>query len=148
MSFTFTPTNASYKEVNEPCDFPGCVDGNRCGYCDDGEQTDRVCEAPTLNLANSNARGILMALGKEPVESGQWEVNELGDARQRVLLAKNKAAVRGCALRDASESGGPGTGQCKVIVGGYTDAQVFDRLCRLDDVLAWGQEHDSPVQWA
>lgn len=145
MSVTFWIPEAGQVRKSEPC---GCDSDPHCYYCNgtgEYKYTDSV--APSLNLANVNARNILNLLGLPPEEQECGGVTEVAPLRQQILRLRNISRARQPALRAASESGGEGTGQCHCIEQGYTDKQVLNRLTRLDRVLAYAQEHRMGVSW-
>jgi hypothetical protein len=129
MSVTFWCPEAPRRTVTKPCDFPGCVPGNRCGYCDDGVESERVSDAPEFNLCNGNARAILGLVGlaamPEPIEwtlhpstsenetalpiftggelYGELTLDQMATIRQRLLVLLNSAKRRAPGIREGVE---------------------------------------------
>jgi hypothetical protein len=101
---------------------------------------------PSLNLTNSNAHLILDTLGIECKDlCGQVEPHDLlsriGRARRSVSASPDEFG------RSFDESGGPGTGQCRMISCGIDAEGVLERLARLEAVaLACGD--GDMVGWA
>ena len=147
MSVTFTADKATFHYEEVPCDFPGCVEGNRCGYCQDGVERQRVSDAPELNLGNGNAVALLGMLALPTTEWGDVEASVVPMVRKTLADALNLRRVRAPLDSEATDVGGPGTGQCRVVSFGNTDDQTMRRLMDLDGVLAWAEENQSGVSW-
>ncbi|MBT3197219.1 MAG: hypothetical protein HN344_05820 [Gammaproteobacteria bacterium] len=146
MSVTFWIPEAGKIEKSEPCD---CDSDPHCYFCKGtGVYKYSDSAAPSLNLANVNARNILSLLGFAPEDRECGGTTEVAPLRQQIMRLRNVTRTRQPALRVASESGGEGTGQCQCIEQGYTDEQVLDRLARLDTVLTYAQENEMEVVWA
>jgi len=146
MSVTFWVPKAGHIEKSEPC----ICNNAGCAHCDGtGVYKYSDYAAPSLNLANVNARSILNLLEASTDEClcGGLSPEDIPPVRQQILRLRNVTRQRQPALREATESGGEGTGQCQCFVEGYTDEQVLDRLTRLDAVLAYAQEHQMEVSW-
>lgn len=148
MSVTFTADKAKVHYEKIPCDFPGCTEGNRCGYCDDGVEHRRVSDAPELNLANGNAAAICRMLSM-PDEGGYGYIDAtvVPMVRETILGALNARSMRRPLDRATHAYGGPGTGHCRVIEVGNDDDSTMRRLMDLDAVLAWAEENQSAVSW-
>lgn len=115
-----------------------------------GETVDVWCVvegAPAgLNLANGNARLVLDALGIEAEDlCGQVAPSELlaRIGRARAGLAEQPSEFE----RSLNESGGPGTGQCRMVTPGLTADQILDRLARLE-ALASACAPGQVIGWA
>ena len=149
MSVTFTISgNAEYCRAHglagtrtytcQCVDFP--EEGRTCRDCG-GTGTVSFEDLPfEVNMANGNARNILAALG---ITGDLW-----GSMDGRQLLR----AIDGCdpawAERAHEESGGPGTGQCRVINCGLSAADVAERLAILREIAAEAARREEPVVWA
>ncbi len=115
-----------------------------------GEQRDVWCvvkgAAEGVNFANGNARLVLETLGIESEEL-------CGQARPADLLARIGRARAGLAQQPAEferplrESGGPGTGQCRMVTPGLTADQILEHLARLES-LARACRPGQAVGWA
>jgi hypothetical protein len=163
MSVTFGCSSAPSKMVERPCDFPGCEPGNRCGYCEDGIERERVSDAPEINWANGNARPILSLLGLEADDLyGSLSVEAIPAVRRTIMGLLNVESQRAPALREFEEFGGDEVREvthegnlatisvrrtCRCIVAGLDDAGVERRLRQCDALLAYAQEHSFEVSW-
>lgn len=160
MSTTFwIPAAPKDAEVVD-CDFPGCVEGNRCGYCDDGLDVIDTSEAPRVNFADANAHNLLVLLGEIPTEGiyGSWALADLPIVRRAIMVARAHSGSRTYLVREASESsktkivnGADGVSAiergCTVIDCGNTDDQTLRRLADLEAVVIYAQEHGWEVHW-
>lgn len=149
MSITFSSPASHVSYITKPCDFPGCCETNRCGYCDGGEEQFRVTEAPELNFNNGNARIIINVLGlpqDDPMDMWGKVPSELIPAiRQRIMYLRNRPLALAPYTRETSDTQLPG--QCRVILGGIDPVAILSRLERLDTLLTWAQEHNAPITW-
>lgn len=148
MSVTFWVPEAPSTMLKETCDFCADVtDPNwKCPACGGkGYLEYEESEAPSLNLANANARAILELVGLSTEECGRLTTDQIAGTRQQILRGLNSSRSRQSAVREEITLGGEDT--CKVICCGYTDEQVQDRLTRFDKVLAYAQEHQMRVTW-
>lgn len=156
MSVTFHIPQAP-KDANViDCDFPGCVEGNRCGYCADGLEVIDTSETPEANFTNANAHNLLMLLGEIPTEDvyGSWALADLPIVRRAIMRARAGSRVH--LIREASESRGVKVVNgpvptiergCKVIDCGNTNEQTLRRLATLEKVIIYAQEHGWEVHW-
>lgn len=160
MSVTFWIPDAPKDAAVIDCDFPGCVEGNRCGYCVDGVDVVDTAEAPAANFANANARNILALLGQiEPDDEdlcGSWSLDYMPIIRRAIMRARAGSRIH--LVRDASESrtakvvngdDGVTTIQrgCTVIDCGNTDEQTMRRLDDIEAVVVYAQQHGWEVHW-
>ena len=136
MSITFYP-NKEWKMVENPCDI--CGDN-----CDAGSDGNPYCtgtrpepDCPTINMANGNAYAMLALLGLPTDECcGEVSANDLPRVMRAIIRARNVSARRTSATADPYESGGPGTGQCRMVYGGRNEEYVARRL---DDLMGFVQ---------
>lgn len=158
MSVTFWCPQAPSRTELVPCDYPGCDEGNRCGYCRDGFDNVRISEGPEVNVTGGNALNILRLLGQTAEEWGGWKVEEMPAVRRAILLAKAQDKDREALVREASESQGTKIGKndqgvteiqrtCKVIDFGNTDEQTLRRLDNLEALLVYAQANQMEINW-
>ena len=149
MSVTFSVPTAKISYQSTPCDFPGCVPGNRCGYCDDGVETQRVSEAPEANFANVNARALLvmLALPTDDYLCGAVEASVVPMVRATIFTTLNLRRLRAPADRETKTTRGSRGLGCTIIEAGNTDEDTMRRLMDLDAVFAWAEEHSTTVSW-
>jgi len=160
MSITFGCPQAPVHNQVQACDFPGCVEGARCGYCKDGFDIARVSEAPECNFANSNARDILRILCEDTNDMcGSWDVEHLPTIKHLLMQTKNRESTRQHLVREpsmsqavraiAGEKGDVGKIEmgCKVIDCGNTDEQTIRRLEDLEELVTYAHYHKWEVTW-
>jgi len=145
MSVDFTAAAAVTRYIEEPCDFPGCCEQERCGYCQEGIMQRRVSDAPELNLNNGNAAIVIQCLGLDPDMWGKLDPEQIPTIRRRIMYLRNRPLTLASHARASSDTQHPG--QCRVVCGGIEAQAILERLERLDAVLAWAQEHNSEVRW-
>lgn len=85
-----------------------------------------------VNMTAGNANAILTLIDSDSVNDeedpyGEWDQAKLVEVRRRCIAALN-TEIRHRAETDPWESGGPGTGQCRVIHCGRTPDYVVRRL--------------------
>jgi len=149
MSITFSSPASRVSYITQPCDFPGCREGDRCGYCDDGIEQIRVTEAPELNFSNGNAHIIINVLGlpqDDPMDMwGKVPPELIPTVRQRITYLRNSPLSLAPHTRETSDTQLPG--QCRIVCGGIDAQAILSRLERLDVLFAWAQEHNAEVCW-
>ncbi len=165
MGTQFYCPAAPSKKVASPCDFPGCSEEDRCGYCTDGIQTDIVSEDPEFHLNMGNSFSLLTVLGLyDPEEPcGCVEHEDIPALRRTILKATNIPQMRSAGLREGedythptktsivtSEDGIPTfkqTGGGRVIGGGLDDDGILYRLGLFDTLLVYAQKNGYSVAW-
>ena len=151
MSVTFSVPEAPITRNVVPCDYGkgeewACLPGNRCGYCDDGEDEVRESAAPEINVGNVTA-AILLDLLQLPNEPyGSLLPLHIAPVRRRIVRVLSTSAADAKAIPEGAW-GGPGTGHARVIECGLSGEQIRERLTRLDAVLAYAQAHGQEVSW-
>ncbi len=160
MSITFwIPAAPKDAEVVD-CDFPGCVEGNRCGYCVDGMDVIDTSEAPEVNMSETNAAHLLALLSQttHDDEFGSWQVGYLPMIRRAIMRIRANANSRKHLVNEVSETfnvrvvnGPDGVSAiergCRVINCGNTDEQTMRRLDKLEAVVIYAQVHGWEVHW-
>jgi len=165
MSVTFGCPDALAHEESRACDFPGCKPGDRCGYCQDGIEFERISDAPECNFCNENARNLLDLLDlpcDEPGLYGCVEVEDLAALRRRIMFLTNSEAKRAHLVTETQVIGGEKrvrsvldgnvvrlerTSIGRVIRCGNTDDQTLRRLGQLDRLLEFAQVSGFRVTW-
>ena len=145
MSVTFYPSN-DWKMVERPCAI--------CSVCEADTNDDPYCtgtrkepDCPTVNMANGNACVMLELLGL-PVDCyGDVAVESVPNVIRAIIKAQNVSTRRQDATADPYESGGPGTGQCRVIYGGRDEDYISRRLNDLMQFVQYCQENDCGFHW-
>lgn len=156
MSTTFWIPDAPKDAAVIECDFPGCVEDNRCGYCCDGLDVIDTSDAPEFNFATANAKSVLSLLGEPAEEYGSWTLDRMPMIRRAIMRAKAGSRVH--LVREVSESqvikvvnGPDGVTNiergCTVIDCGNTDEQTMRRLGDLETVVVYAQQHGWEVHW-
>jgi len=145
MSITFYP-DYEYKMVKRPCTYCKVCDAetNEDPYCT-GYREDPDC--PTINMANGNAYAIMELLGCNLDYSGHVKVEDLPRIQRAIIKARNVASVRTGATAEPYESGGPGTGQCRVVYCGRDDYYVSRRLSEFQELVEHCQEKGCGFYW-
>ena len=117
-----------------------------CDYCHgEGTYIEQVCNTPELNMANGNAYALLREMGEDqPDCCGSWPYEKLVQmfGRAKVLQA-SPARMEST----GSDTGGPGTGRCRVIEMGRSEEYVIDRAGRLAGVIRAALERKTGVCW-
>lgn len=142
MSVTFWMPQAPVERVEfDPVDWPG-------------DYEIRAVEPfMEINMTTSNAYAILELISPGDLHvdedpCGTWEMTDLARIRTRLLKVINgRSEVRAQAYLANQESGGPGSGSCRVLIFGR-DMEYIDR--RLGDFLALtkvAMDHGFSVQF-
>jgi hypothetical protein len=136
----------------------GCQYAGRGGYCELDRPFIQALEAeagPEVNVSNGNAIGILQALGLAPeVQEGPFGPMamdacgglEAQDFLGRVLMAQ--ALSVGDPGRPQEVSGGPGTGQARMVACGTSAGYIDGRFAELREVAEWCLAKGRKVQWS
>lgn len=149
MSITFSVKGISKQVVYVPCDFYGCCDENRCGYCQDGVEITYVSEAPELNVANVTAR-ILLNKVLNAVEMcqdmfGEIELSDIPACRRNILIYLNRPSLLNKISVEPSEY--KWDNGCNVFDCGISEERIINRLKELDSVLEYAQKKNCNVQY-
>jgi len=163
MSATFWCYEAPRHRVERPCVFPGCCAEDRCGYCEDGIETDEVSESPEFNLSGANTRALLRAVGLEEQGCcGGLDPSEFPEVRRHIVRALSQTGARAPHLREDVEYVSPvrtevvhegnlarieQRGGVQVVECGLSDDALCHRLRLFDRLLAYAQEHDYAISW-
>ncbi|MFA5186572.1 MAG: hypothetical protein WC551_08870 [Patescibacteria group bacterium] len=150
MSVTFGCPGAQDKTI--PCRI--CAMDLADGYTQAGETCSRGCPgteevstAPECNFANVNARAVLEALGiSSPELYGEIKHEDLPSFIRKIIRVMNTQAVHGM-TRETRESGGTGTGHCRVIECGTSVERCTERLDQLLTLAKWAQENNLGISW-
>ncbi len=145
MSITFYPS-VEWKIIKVACTI--------CAVCE--KEDDPFCtgfidepDCPTINMANGNARAMLVLMGLPADDCcGEVSVKELPAVFRAMIKAQNTAGGRRDATEDPYKSGGPGTGQCRVVSMGRDDSYITRRLNDLMELAHYCQENDCGFYWA
>lgn len=105
-------------------------------------------QGPEVNFANRNARAVLgmLGLGDEDL-CGSVEGDELAALRRKLVEVLNVQERRKGAVREASVTGGAGTGQCLVVDAGNADSDTVRRLEGVQRVVVWAQDRGLGIGW-
>jgi hypothetical protein len=105
-------------------------------------------EGAEVNFANRNARVVLgmLGLGDEDL-CGGLEGDELAALRRKLVEVLNVQERRKGAVREASVTGGEGTGQCMVVDAGNEDSDTVRRLKGVQEVVVWAQDRGLGIGW-
>lgn len=152
MSVTFRVDGAGARMERVPCTYGegtswACSPAERCGYCDDGVEEQRVPLAPEADMANVSAAAILRLLGVESAPCGDWPLARIPTLRRAIVRALSTSAAITAEVVPASAHGGPGTGRARVIDGGMDQERITRNLRALDAVLAAAQAAQTSVTW-
>lgn len=103
-----------------------------------------------INLANGNAAAILSLIDPASVLDdgcyGSWQGPDLARVRSATIKALN-TEIQNRAQVDPWESGGPGTGQCRIISGGRDAEYVTRTLERFLALTKVAMDHSMTVQF-
>lgn len=103
-----------------------------------------------INLANANAAAILALIdpGSVGVDGcyGSWQVADLARVRSATIKALN-TEIQNRAQEDPWESGGPGTGQCRIVSGGRSAEYVTRTLERFLALTKVAMDHGFTIQF-
>jgi hypothetical protein len=144
MSITFYPSYEwQMKEI--PCNICDACDKDMDPFCT-GTITEPDC--PYINMANGNACAMLALLNLPTDECcGEVDAKDVPNVVRAIIKAQNVSARRQNATEPPYESGGPGTGQCKVISFGRNEDYITRRLNDLMDLLKHCQEKSCGFYW-
>lgn len=148
MSITFWIPTAPRTKVLVPCDYGqgeahACVAGNRCGYCHDGVSEEWRSPAPDLNVANTTARCMLLALGL--IRVGEAEI--YGSLKPKDMPGVRRKIVRILSTDAASQFTQAPYQVKRLISAGVDEERLQDRLRRLDAVISWAQKENKEMSW-
>lgn len=146
MSVTFSVGDAVVKYEDRPCDFPGCVAENRCGYCQDGVESVRASDTPECNFANGNATALLRLLGLPADACGDVAAKDVPAVLRRCLAAINVRGSRAHLLSEPYTE--RGTRGATAYFGGNTDDQTLSRLTRMAELLMWASQNGKGMSWS
>jgi hypothetical protein len=146
MSITIYP-RYDWEMVESPCTMCGddCDKGTDMNPHCTGIRRDPPC--PTIQMSNSNAYAMLALLGIDADYSGHVDAEDLPRIRRAIIKARNMASVRSTATAEPYESGGPGTGQCRVVYCGRDEYYVSRRLGDLMELVEHCQEKECGFYW-
>lgn len=110
-----------------------------------------MCDAPSCNVANDNARMLLATVG---IDAGPYLSGQIEPAEVAGILAECTAAlgldvdgmIRRAPLLTSGEDG-TGARGARVIVQGTDDERALERLSRLHVVLSWAHERGAGLAW-
>lgn len=145
MSVTFYPANDwQMKEI--PCTVCRVCEKELDPFCT-GFRSEPDC--PHINMANGNAMAILDLIGL-PVDEccGEVDAKDLPRTMRAIIKAQNVEARRQGITELPYESGGPGTGHCRVVYGGRSEGYVMARLQDLMGLAKHCQDNDCGFYWA
>lgn len=152
MSVTFGCPDAPHRYVRVPCSSPGmglvCLEGDRCGYCDDGFEEVVETDAPSANLSNVNAAALVEAVGFSAY--GDWTYGRIPhaavpDALRRILRVVNTDGLAEAYARPANVESGAMGARC-IDIGEDADDFV-ERVERVRAVLVYAADHGYDVAW-
>jgi hypothetical protein len=139
MSATFSAAYVKHIATEAPCDFTGCIEGDRCGYCRDGIMDEYKPTGPTVNFHNAGAALICRLLGLD-FEAYEAPAEVIGTLRQRVLLARNSESRRIPEIIPSTQDG-------RVFSFGVDEEGILRRLDAIDEILADAQAHNCGIRW-
>jgi len=144
MSITFYPSNDwQMKEI--PCTYCKVCDMDSDPFC---TGVIREPDCPNINMANGNAYAMLALLGLPTDDCcGDVTAENLPSVLRAIIKAQNVSARRQDATATPYESGGPGTGQCRVVYCGRDEDYISMRLRELMTLAQHCQENDCGFYW-
>ncbi len=166
MSVDFTASQSQTTTITNPCDFIGCCESDRCGYCDNGISEEREHEA-SINLSNASMAKLVYLLNLQEFcdyeESHGILHTAMGGVRQRIFRMRNQPEAREAATEAPSviTPGGWAGIRTETVDGviqihrmgptiihcGVTDERIIMQLEAMDAILAWAQERNDRVWW-
>lgn len=140
MSITFWMDQAPVERVEwDPVDWPGDY------------EIRPVAPFMEINMTTGNANAILALIDPASVDPyedphGTWDMEALARVRSATIRALN-TEIKNRAQKDPWESGGPGTGQCRVIECGRSRDYVVQRLEEFLALTKVAMDHGFPVSF-
>lgn len=169
MSVNFVASHSMVMITTSLCDFPGCCELDRCGYCNSGLVEEREYEAG-INLSDVNMAKLIYLLDLQEFcnyeescgAAGSIPAEAVATVRQRIFKVRNQPQARETATEAPSVTPGGWAGvHTETVDGviqihrmgptvthcGVTDEQIVMRLEAMDRVLAWAQERNNGAWW-
>ena len=150
MTIKFIVEGSTPVVTYEPCKYGegepwACVEGNRCGYCNDGTEEVHTSVTPEAEFSNQNAANILRALGFQEEDIPYMEVPyaEIASIRRSIVRLLN----RGVGSLTSTASDTKRHGKVRIIQAEVTEESVIRRLTQLDAVCKAAQERQVGIRW-